>query len=634
MSVINVPGDSSLTINEAIKISKPGDTINVAPGLYDEQILMDVENITILGAKQDIDARTRIFVEKEESILSGSIYALAMNVSLNGFTIQKSNLTSKDLDVSGLKILNNIFQSNDNTIRISSIESSKEPSYLIQNNLFTNNSGQQIVFESNLSNVNILQNQFNNKESIGSINLTNTNTAIISNNVLNQDNSIIVSKSNNITFDGNIIFESLGELVIDNTTNIDIVNNIIISSSKNAINILNGNSNINIVGNCIKQNNQIGIVVNTEGTPNLNISISRNNIFDNKIGLYVNPESYKGTLDAELNYWGDSAGPNYNENGPGKGDLIIDSSKYVIFEPFLKEAINCPYPAELKESTTSIDVSPGNPIYFNIDLVISKRNIPLILTSFYNSLPPMNSGLAWNITSQTIEKFFNIVGPIGSQRLIINDDLPTRLLPGTYSVIIESGTNITDAGDIIINIITSNIQIGGETGLIQNLEAQAEGSLSLCIHSSSKIKLYNQEELEICLIKPGMRLFNPDHTISTVDQVIQCWSGVYDQIFTDCVIFEPNSLGQNIPSTRFAVDPGHPICNSNEYNKIGLQQAKNYVNNKDIYLVKWNEVENLLPGKNKRYDIVLSEESSNVYIANNIIVKSRTNRKVPGYSYE
>lgn len=334
-------------------------------------------------------------------------------------------------------------------------------------------------------------------------------------------------------------------------------------------------------------------------------------------------------LNSTDNYWGDSSGPNYNDNGPGKGDSIIDVDKNVIFEPFLSEKIRCPYPFILNQSTTSIDVYPGNQIYFNIELIVPENGVPFLLNSFSNPLPALLSGSLWTIADQNIKEFFTINE---FQELVINDKLPIRLSPGIYQVTITAGTNIVDAGQIVNNIVLADIQIGGDTGLKQNFEADAEASLTMCIHSSSRVKLANGEEMEICQLKSGMQILSPDNTISPILEVIPCWAGIYGQIFTDCVIFEPHSLGPDVPNYRFAVDPGHPVCTHQEYLKgIELKPAKDYVNGDNIYLVKWNQVADLLPGENKRYDIVMTKES---YIANNMVVKTRKERKTPGYSYE
>jgi hypothetical protein len=57
-------------------------------------------------------------------------------------------------------------------------------------------------------------------------------------------------------------------------------------------------------------------------------------------------------------------------------------------------------------------------------------------------------------------------------------------------------------------------------------------------------------------------------------------------------------------------------------------------NNNDIYEVKWDEIQFILRGDNKRYDIIMPNDSCRVYIANNVAVLARKERKQPGYLYE
>src|SRR5438270_68060 len=51
-----------VTITAAIAAANPGDTIKVCPGLYNEQVMVNKDNLTLLGAQAGVDARTRPFV--------------------------------------------------------------------------------------------------------------------------------------------------------------------------------------------------------------------------------------------------------------------------------------------------------------------------------------------------------------------------------------------------------------------------------------------------------------------------------------------------------------------------------------------------------------------------------------------
>jgi hypothetical protein len=93
-----------------------------------------------------------------------------------------------------------------------------------------------------------------------------------------------------------------------------------------------------------------------------------------------------------------------------------------------------------------------------------------------------------------------------------------------------------------------------------------------------------------------------------------------------------------VPSKRFAVDSGHPVCSPDEYINNGhkfTKVAKSYIGqNSGIYGTTWDKVESLLPGENQRYDIIMPNDSCKAYIANGVVVQARQSRKDVGYLYE
>jgi len=70
-----------------------GDTINVAIGLYNEQVQI-TKTLTLLGAQNGVDARTRSGGESTIDNACGPVQIMADKVVLDGFTIQGS--TSSD----------------------------------------------------------------------------------------------------------------------------------------------------------------------------------------------------------------------------------------------------------------------------------------------------------------------------------------------------------------------------------------------------------------------------------------------------------------------------------------------------------------------------------------------------------
>lgn len=716
MTIIHVPADYP-TINQAIAASSSGDTIIVAPGTYNEQVNINVSNLTLQGAQAGIDARTRTFVPADESIItfaspafgSGIINLSQPDTIINGFTIQGTgsivNSTSaifggdigtflpstSSLNLTGLQIINNIIQNNANGILIASTEPTSSPiNYLVQFNYLYNNSGDpgsgngQGVFFNNsagttMSNVLITQNLFNGLETSSSVNLSNILNSNITNNVMNQDNSIAIFGTNGITINGNVTYQATGitPTYPTNTAsaifigfgsiNTTITNNLIVGATNTGISIYSDNSNLTITNNCIVNNTTSGISI-TEGSTfnastlhnytvndppswvsstqelsaNTGIIVNNNNIIQSiSPGVILNPGSYTGILNATDNYWNSASGPNYNTMGPGTGSAITDNNipsvQSITFEPFLTGPITCPSPLTLSKTTTSINVDPGMPVSFDLSFTVASNQVPFVVNSFTDTLPVFTSGASWNLTTQTPAGFFTIIGSPGSQQLTITTPLPTTIVPGTYSVTITADTELSDFGEVLTNMVTIIIQFPAgvnNPGLTQTITATATASVAACIHGSSNIRLADGTQLEISKISPGALIAGLKDESTPIIEAIPCWAGLYNKIFTSCVIFEPDSLGYGVPNSRFAIDAGHPMCTPQEYNgEDALRPAKTYLNT-GIYLVKWDEVEKLLPGENKRYDIIMPQDSSKIYIANGIVVKARQERRITGYDYE
>lgn len=134
------------------------------------------------------------------------------------------------------------------------------------------------------------------------------------------------------------------------------------------------------------------------------------------------------------------------------------------------------------------------------------------------------------------------------------------------------------------------------------------------------------EELSDIVLCPGNK-----H--AKIKQIIPCWNNMPNQPSQDMIVFEKDSISQNTPSERFAIDPRHLMCTIDEYLKgenKALRCARKFINNKTIYS---DQIDNIhsksLLETNIRYDLIL--EDSDVYIANNIVVKARQSFKQRGY---
>jgi hypothetical protein len=109
----------------------------------------------------------------------------------------------------------------------------------------------------------------------------------------------------------------------------------------------------------------------------------------NTTGLNLDPESYTSPpplSDATSNYWNSALGPNYNSTNPGTGDLITDNNipatQTVQYHPFLTNAIMCPPPVTLTNTTASVNVPPGTPVSFVVTITVAEGEIPFNAVSF------------------------------------------------------------------------------------------------------------------------------------------------------------------------------------------------------------------------------------------------------------
>ncbi len=132
------------TIQAAVDAALAGDTIQVCPGTYEEQVYVD-KTLELLGAQAGIDGRTRPGTPAVESVLDSDavdqtgIYVDAPNVVINGFLIQgydagiSTNIIIDPVPASGLRVLNNILFQNGTGLQIESDNS------LVRRNLFEDN---------------------------------------------------------------------------------------------------------------------------------------------------------------------------------------------------------------------------------------------------------------------------------------------------------------------------------------------------------------------------------------------------------------------------------------------------------------------------------------------------------------
>jgi nitrous oxidase accessory protein NosD len=335
--------DACMTINAAIAKASPGDSINVAIGLYNEQVQI-TKSLTLLGAQAGVDARTRSGSESVIDNACGPVQIMANSVVLDGFTIQGST-SSDPCFIAGIwtnpgfsgthgghQILNNIIQNNILGIELDNDGTipTKVQFNLIQNN---NNpgpgSGNAILVSFGLANALIDNNKF----------LGHVNSSVF---VSSGGDDRLITVSNNELVGGagtqeRILFGSVDNSSITGNTSVG-------STALNGpFRLFGGNNNIAVNSN-VARNGIRGMKVDDVGiAPNTGVTAHMNCFVGNSVaGLEVTAGGHTGSLDAKSNWWGSASGPKYNGAGPGTGDNIIDPGGVVAYIPFLTSTSGTP----------------------------------------------------------------------------------------------------------------------------------------------------------------------------------------------------------------------------------------------------------------------------------------------------
>ena len=371
------------TIGAAVAAAVPGDTIRVCPGLYAEQVQVNVNNLTLLGAQAGFDARTRPFVPDPttQSIIDhpcGPVQFMADDVELNGFTVQGSTAPDPCFlagiwsnpgfsgTSGGFRILNNIVQNNISGIEL---DSNCNKITLVQFNLIQNNSnpgngsGNGIQTNFGLCNATIDSNKFSGHTS-SSILVLGPPASGVASNIDVTNNELVAPTPESISFLG-----------VSNST---ISGNVSTGSTNNAtIDLFGGNSGVTVTGNTLLNGIRAIVVENPFvgfGVPqNSNIMAHQNCIQGNSVaGLEVDLFAYPTTpppLNAQNNWWGSPSGPTNLNNPTGTGDRIIDPDNNVDFTPFLTTApAGCPQVANTPGKATGGGKIASDPT--GLDLVL------------------------------------------------------------------------------------------------------------------------------------------------------------------------------------------------------------------------------------------------------------------------
>jgi len=331
------------TIQAAIDdgLTKDGDTIEVAPGMYSEGEIHINKSLMIQGAGRS----------------STTIYAAGAD---RGFYIEADDVTIKDLTVKNAPDRSIVFWgvivSNatiDNVALLDSgyaglaVHQSTVTNLVINNSLFSGNAnhGMRIDTGGVVDGMTITNSHFDGNEFAGALFYGSVTNVLIEDSTFNNNlkQGIYVESLSNATFTNvtannnslagcdinlkggaayeNLVFNDC--TFMDNGTTDNRAGLIIkgVSLSLNSVDINGGTFS----------GNEIGISVGNNVT---NVEIHNANIFGNyhtgwKINAgVINWTSPSATIDATYNWWGDASGPLYTTNPFGKGDAVSDNVDY------------------------------------------------------------------------------------------------------------------------------------------------------------------------------------------------------------------------------------------------------------------------------------------------------------------
>jgi len=313
--VIDVPGDYD-TIQEAIDEADPGDTIIVAAGLYEENVIID-KSLTLNGAQAGVDARTRsgdeTIIEPDDGVCIQVISATGRVVVIDGLTVQNAGhgITAPEPVMAAEITVKNVRALNLVTFAISmafTIEATVEYCY-VEGAEYGINVGALDPFPPTVS-------TFRNNEIV---NVAYGFTGYF------KDSLIEGNLVRDFATEGKGIDGQLLDSEIKNNTVTGYVEGAALTFEDHYARALS--ENVKVEGNTFT-GNSLGIYVFDTQTELTGITVNFNNIADNSwYGIWNEGGE---TLDATKNWWGDASGP--SKVGPGDGD---DISTKVLYSPWL-----------------------------------------------------------------------------------------------------------------------------------------------------------------------------------------------------------------------------------------------------------------------------------------------------------
>jgi len=278
--------DNYTTIQEAINVAEEGDTIYVRAGIYYEKIVINKNDLTLIGENKDT---TIIDGNWTETVIK----ITANNVSVSGFTMRKGHYGIY-LDESLCSVYDNVVTSNTEV------------------GIYADSPGNHTIMRNNV------------KDNPDGILLVDYNI-VARNTIENNTSGIRVSGDNNVISENNVTLHKSGAGItigLYHKFNTIIYNNL----TKNRAGVLldYGSEENRIIGNTIASNWELGIY--QSGSRN-NI-IHHNNVINNTIQVYsvFGPNTNTWDNGAEGNYWSDYNGTDINQDGIGDTPHVIDGN--------------------------------------------------------------------------------------------------------------------------------------------------------------------------------------------------------------------------------------------------------------------------------------------------------------------
>ena len=296
--LVQFPGASFTTIQAAVDAASSGDIIQVYPGIYDENILID-KTLTLLGAQYGKDGRSRkVPLTKESYIVAGDNHfnLKADNIVVDGFWIDV-DLRDDDegvgiqtfTDYSGYIIINNIMDARLTTALVPG--NGGQYQMLVRHNLFLRRFGIDMDSElgTGVHNVVIEENLFKNSSLLLSNNSFSDiwirkNKWIQGGISIDSMEEIDGIANYNISITQNKIYDSnYTSLGLTNVADIVVEDNILTNGHVDAIYLYGSNSSLQIVNNRISKFDNAGINIFSDDPYFAPLTDGITEVFNNEI---------------------------------------------------------------------------------------------------------------------------------------------------------------------------------------------------------------------------------------------------------------------------------------------------------------------------------------------------------------